>query len=73
ARMRYCGALATVLGLIKTDMDAWDAAAVTIIDVASNSYTRCNLEDDGLVIMEGPVGYASAKCYYDVEAKFTQD
>jgi hypothetical protein len=69
---RYVGSLSTVLGYLKTDLEAWAAASISIIDGASNTYTRCNLEPDGAQLQEIKA-FATSKVHALLTFTFNRD
>lgn len=73
AQMRYVGSLASVLGLMKTDREAWDNTAVTIVDDAGTSFANCNLIADGFQVISAAVGISATSVFMDAQAMFTRD
>jgi hypothetical protein len=71
ARFRYLGALSTILGYYKSDREAWADTAVTIIDIAGDSYLSCNLES--LTMESDPQGIGGSKAFFVVVATFNYD
>lgn len=72
ARMRYVGAAATILGTFRSHAAAWENAAVTVVDSAGTSYTRCSLEGLAMRVTSDPKGFNGVS-YIDVEATFIRD
>ena len=72
--VRYIGdTIAAAIDLYKTDKEAWDNAAVTIIDDAGDSYTICNLTSFNKSSPTRATGRSVGQVYIDAIATFTRD
>ena len=72
--VRYIGAdLATAKGYHKTDREAFENTAVTIVDDAGDSYTLCNLTSFSITSPPIATGRTNGQVFFDAVATFTRD
>lgn len=73
--LRYRGTVSGVGTNYKLDMAAWENAAVTLTDQFGDSYTRCQLQPNGMRIYRGPraTGLSAGQVIMDVIAVFDVD
>lgn len=72
-KMRYIGTYPGIWSTVKSDQEAWENTAVTIVDEAGASYTNCNLMSMSPVQSARSMGRGDGKGFVDVIATFTQD
>lgn len=71
--MRYIDTYSDAVGMFNTDAAAWANTAVTIVDEAGDSYTRCNLVTMKRTTKIKAVGSGVGKVFFDAMATFNRD